>query len=260
MNRKAFFDALRGGPVFGRAIPAPAVVTCDAILDEAEKRGTKLRHLAYILATARWECGADMKPKRENLYYTSAERIRAVWPARFKSDRDATPFVRNPRALANRVYSGRLGNGPADGYTFLGRGLVQLTGRGNYARAGRELGLPLVQTPDLALQMGPAVAILFSGMEEGWFTGISLEDAERIPGYEDDRRIINGTDRAAEVARLAEAFEGALEAAGWPEDGPEPAQAPEPAGDAQASAWAAWINSAPPGALAWLGAIPGGQA
>lgn len=259
MNRKAFFDALRGSAAFGRSIPAPAVATCDAILDEAEKRGTKLTHLAYMLATARWECGGDMAPKSENLYYTKASRIRAVWPSRFKSEAAAAPFARNPRALANEVYSGRMGNGPEDGWAFRGRGLVQLTGRTNYERAGRELGLPLVQNPDLAMQLCPAVAILFSGMSEGWFTGISLADAERIPGYTDDRKIINGTDRAADVARIAEAFDSALGKAGWPADGPKPPgplAAPPAAGEAEAKAWADWIDAAPDGALAWLRAMP----
>lgn len=259
MNRKAFFDALRGSAAFGRAISASAVTTCDAILDEGERRGTKLTHLAYMLATARWECGVDMTPKRENLYYTTAARICAVWPTRFKTQAEAAPLAKNPRGLANRVYAGRMGNGPEDGWTFSGRGLVQLTGRSNYERAGRELNLPLVVNPDLAMQIGPAVAILFSGMEEGWFTGVSLTDAERIPGYTDDRKIINGTDRAADVARIADAFDTALIKAGWPAEGPKPPAPPLPppsTGDTEAIAWAEWINSAPEGALAWLRAMP----
>ena len=50
-------------------------------------------------------------------------------------------------------YNGRadLGNTePGDGPRFKGRGFIQLTGRSNYAKAGRELGLDLVNHPELA--------------------------------------------------------------------------------------------------------------
>ena len=267
MDRKAFFDALRGSAAFAASIPQSAVETIDAILDEAERRGTKLTHLAYILATARWECLEDMKPKRENLYFTSAKRIRQVWPSRFKSDAAAQPFVKNPRALANQVYNGRMGNRPGsdDGYRYRGGGLPQLTGAENYQRAGRALGLALADDPDLMLDLGIAIMVMFEGMINGWFTGYSLADAERIPGYTDDRKIINGTDQALVVARIAGAFEDALEAGGWPKDGPEPSgmlaisaarPAPRHSEDEEAIAWAEWINGAPPGALAWLRGMP----
>lgn len=57
-------------------------------------------------------------------------------------------------------YEGRksLGNTqPGDGVRFKGRGLVQLTGRANYGRAGRELNLNLVDHPELAETAAVAV-------------------------------------------------------------------------------------------------------
>ncbi len=41
-------------------------------------------------------------------------------------------------------------NQPGDGATFKGRGFIQLTGRDNYHRAGKALGLPLDTQPELA--------------------------------------------------------------------------------------------------------------
>jgi len=84
----------------------------------------------------------------ENLSY-SAERLVVVWPNRFPTIEAALPYARNPRALANKVYGGRLGNTNAeDGWVFRGRGLLQITGRSNYQRASDLLGMNFVQRPD----------------------------------------------------------------------------------------------------------------
>lgn len=56
-----------------------------------------------------------------------------------------------PEKLAELMYGGRMGNDqPGDGYTYRGRGYMQLTGKENYAAAGKALGLDLVKNPDLA--------------------------------------------------------------------------------------------------------------
>ena len=88
----------------------------------------------------------------EGLSYSTPERIRAVFPSRVPSLADAARLVRQPQALANRVYSGRLGNGDeasGDGWRYRGRGIVQLTGRANYADAATALGRPYVEQPEL---------------------------------------------------------------------------------------------------------------
>lgn len=88
----------------------------------------------------------------ENLRYSNAERVRQIFPSSVPSLADAAQLVNNPQALANRVYAGRLGNGPeasGDGWRYRGRGLVQLTGRANYADAAVSLAVPYVQHPDL---------------------------------------------------------------------------------------------------------------
>lgn len=168
-----------------------------------------IRHRAYILATAYHETGLNMSPNVENLNYTSAARIRAVWPSRFSSVSAAAPYVRNPKALANKVYGGRMGNRPGtdDGWNYCGRGQVHLTGRDNYIKAGKALGLDLVGSPDLALRRDVSARILVEGMVQGWFTGKRLTDYYE---YKDMRRVVNGTDQADKIAGYAGKFEAAL--------------------------------------------------
>jgi putative chitinase len=77
----------------------------------------------------------------ENLHYSSAERIMAVWPSRFPTRDSALPFVANGPALAERVYGGRMGNTEAgDGWRHRGRGGYQTTGRHNYTALSRATG------------------------------------------------------------------------------------------------------------------------
>jgi len=87
----------------------------------------------------------------ENLNY-SVKAMMAAWPKRFPTPESALPYERKPELLANYVYSKRLGNGDiasGDGWTYRGRGLLQVTGRGNYRSCGAVLALPLEAQPDL---------------------------------------------------------------------------------------------------------------
>jgi putative chitinase len=85
----------------------------------------------------------------ENLNYT-AGRMMQVWPSRFPTMTSAQPYAGNPRALANKVYNGRMGNaaGSDDGWNFRGRGASQTTGREGYARLAKATGLDLLNHPD----------------------------------------------------------------------------------------------------------------
>ena len=101
----------------------------------------------------------------ENLFY-SASRLVKVWPKRFPTLEFAQQYEKNPQKLGNYVYANRIGNGAVssgDGYRFRGRGLVQLTGRSNYASASSILGVDLLSHPDLLIE--PNVA----AMSAAWF-------------------------------------------------------------------------------------------
>jgi len=105
--------------------------------------------LAHVMAQISHECGAGHDVV-ENLSYT-ARRMIEVWPTRFPNIASAMPCQKNPRALANKVYNGRMGNraGSNDGWSYRGRGGTQTTGREGYAKLAQVTGLDLINNPDL---------------------------------------------------------------------------------------------------------------
>ncbi|NGM63523.1 glycoside hydrolase family 19 protein [Sphingobacterium sp. SGG-5] len=97
----------------------------------------------------------------ENLRY-SAQRILQVFPKYFKTLGQAQQVAYNPEALANNVYGGRMGNNTVgDGYKFRGRGFMQTTGKFNYDRLGKFLGVDLLNNPDLVATMYPLESAVF---------------------------------------------------------------------------------------------------
>jgi putative chitinase len=105
--------------------------------------------VAHVMAQVSHECGAG-RDIVENMNYT-AGRMMQVWPSRFPNMDSAAPFAGNPKALANKVYNGRMGNRPGsdDGYNFRGRGGSQTTGREGYERVKKATGIDVVANPDL---------------------------------------------------------------------------------------------------------------
>jgi putative chitinase len=81
----------------------------------------------------------------ENLNYSS-EGLRRIFPKYFPNDTIANEYARQPEKIANRVYAGRMGNGPessGDGWKYHGRGLIQLTGKENYTRFANAMKMSL---------------------------------------------------------------------------------------------------------------------
>lgn len=142
-------------PAVSEALLAHAMPRCDDLAIWAAALSDALAWaeiddvdtVAHFLAQLGHE-SADLTRLEESLYYT-AKRLCTVWPSRFPNIKAARPYARNPEALANNVYSGRLGNTePGDGWRFRGRGPIQLTGRDNYARCQHATGLPLLDHPE----------------------------------------------------------------------------------------------------------------
>ncbi|MEX3846238.1 glycoside hydrolase family 19 protein [Paraburkholderia sp. BR10882] len=109
--------------------------------------------IASFLAQTGYESG-QFNHLEENLNYTASNLIK-VWPNRFPNVASAAPYVNNPRKLGDYVYANRMGNGDVasdDGYRFRGRGIIQLTGRSNYAAAAKAIGVGLIEHPELLAQ------------------------------------------------------------------------------------------------------------
>lgn len=188
---KHFFDTVR--PLFGGKMSQSQVEGCKYILSATAGLPEPFR--AYLLATAYHETAHTMEPIRErggNAY-----------------------FKRMYDKAGNRPHvAERLGNTDiGDGVKFHGRGYVQITGRTNYRRASKKLGVDFLAKPDKVMVPSHAAKILVAGCVEGWFTGKRLGDylLGANPDYKNARRVVNGIDRAADIAGYAKVFEAALE-------------------------------------------------
>ncbi len=99
--------------------------------------------LCHFLAQCAHETGG-FTILRESLRYTKADRLRTVWPARFrdKSNAELAPLLKDEKKLGEAVYFGRMGNTQAgDGYDFRGGGFLQTTGRAAVTSYCKRLGL-----------------------------------------------------------------------------------------------------------------------
>lgn len=154
------------------------------IIDTCQKHGLLRNQAAYVLATARWETAHTMKPVKEAYWLSETWRKN------------------------NLRY-----------YPWYGRGFVQLTWEANYQKAAKKTGVALDKDPDLALDPHTAADVLVIGMVEGWFTGKKLSDyiTLKTSNFVGARRIVNGTDKAAQIADLAKQYDKLLKAEGYGE-------------------------------------------
>jgi len=122
---------------------------------------TPKRQAAFIGQCAH-ESG-NFKTLQENLNY-SAEGLMKTWPSRFPTKEIADQYARQPAKIAGKVYNGRLGNtSEEEAAKYLGRGLIQLTGKENYERCGSAIGVDLINEPTLLVEPN------YAAMSAGWF-------------------------------------------------------------------------------------------
>lgn len=214
----AFFEAVR--PMFGGSLTQSQVDGFNVIFEAWRKVGNRdIRHLAYILATAYHETARTMQPVRETLAKTDAkakEILTKAWKA------GKLPWVKYDYWSSG----------------WFGRGFVQLTHKENYVKAGEKLGIDLVSDPSKAMIPEVSALILIRGMQEGWFTGRKLSGAG---GFLEARGVVNGTDKAGQIATYANAFLSALEAAEAASPPPKPVTPPAPERPASAPRRGGWI-------------------
>jgi putative chitinase len=123
---------------------------------------TPLR-LAHFLAQCGHESGG-FRLTKENLNY-SAKGLNGTFKKYFPTLDSAVPYERKPEKIANKVYGGRMGNGPessGDGAKFCGRGYIQLTGKDNYTAFGKSINEDICSSPE-------KVASNYALLSAAWF-------------------------------------------------------------------------------------------
>lgn len=168
--------------------------TCDRFEINTPER------IAGFVAQCAHESGM-FKSVSEGLNY-KVEALKALFGRHRISEEDCNKYGRidgkqqaDQAGIANAIYGGEfgkknLGNTEyGDGYAYRGRGLIQLTGKANYKKAGDSLGVDLVANPDLVAT--PEYAALTAG----WFWSANnlnaLADAKDLLGM--TKKVNGGT-------------------------------------------------------------------
>lgn len=191
VNRETFFDLYR--KTFGK-LTTKQVAGIESFLDGVLGYDLSIRELAYLCATAYHETARTFLPIEEYGKGRGKKYGKAV-----------------------------------NGKKYYGRGYVQLTWDYNYEKATKTLlalrpevvsefeasssdRFDLLQHPEQAMDPKIAAAILVLGSQQGWFTGKKLSDYinDNQCDYINARRIINGTDRAKDIATAAQKFKEIL--------------------------------------------------
>jgi putative chitinase len=135
-------------------VPDAVIAQIPAVMEKFQIN-TPLR-LAHFLAQCGHESGG-FRLTKENLNY-SAKGLMSIFKKYFPTEALAKQYERKPEKIANKVYGGRMGNGPeasGDGAKYCGRGYIQLTGKDNYAAFAKSIGEDTVANPQLVAEKYP---------------------------------------------------------------------------------------------------------
>lgn len=185
----AHVTAARLFALSSRIPTARAIDLAPLLEEEMPKFGVdSLLRRAHFLGQVAHE-SAGFTRLEEDLHYNAAT-IAAVFP---RLAGRAAALTGQPESLANAAYCDRLGNGSessGDGWQYRGRGLIQLTGRENYARAGSGLGLDLIANPgQVAREHGAVLTALWFWRRRNLNDAADMDDCEAITSQ------INGPSR-----------------------------------------------------------------
>ena len=117
--------------------------------------------LSHFLSQCDHESGGFVHIN-ENLNY-SADALVKLFSKHFDVN-SAVQYARQAEKIANRLYANRMGNGDegtGDGWSFHGRGYIQLTGRDNYSKFSSFIGVDCVASPDLVASTYPLSSAAF---------------------------------------------------------------------------------------------------
>jgi putative chitinase len=104
------------------------------------------KRVAAFLAQVAHESGG-FNFRIENLNY-NAKALQLIFKKYYPTEKDALFHERKPELIANKVYASRMGNGDeksGDGWSYRGRGLIQLTGKENYTKFAESIKKPLTE-------------------------------------------------------------------------------------------------------------------
>lgn len=177
--------------------PEIAVRLAQALEQRAADFGVSLLlRRAHFMGQMAHESGGFTRFE-ENLNY-SETRIPQVWS---RLAPRAAELAHHPEKLANAAYANKNGNGSeasGDGWRFKGRGIIQLTGRANYASAPVT---GLLDHPERAAEPETAVTIaLWFFQSHGCNQLADADDVEAVT-----HKINGGHEGLAERQRLTDA-------------------------------------------------------
>ena len=138
-------------------VPDAVITQITGVMEKFEIN-TPLR-LAHFLAQCGHESG-NFRLVKENLNY-SAKGLMGIFKKYFPTEDLAKQYERKPEKIANKVYGGRMGNGPeasGEGSKYCGRGYIQLTGKTNYQAFFKSIGADVNTDPTIVATQYPLLS------------------------------------------------------------------------------------------------------
>ena len=157
------------------------------LIEELKKQGiTGTSKVSNIMAQVQAESGFTARSEDVGKY--SAKNLYDLYgpeqtknKVRFQSMDEAKALVeKGPEAVGNLLYGGRMGNAADEGYKYRGRGLIQLTGKANYEKYGKMIGVDLVENPDLANDPQIASSLAAAYFADKEKRGVDLTDINAV--------------------------------------------------------------------------------